>query len=236
MNAMMGHLQRELEKLKKRILALGAAVEGRVQASVRAVERLDAEKAKWVVDADHEIDETEVEVEEECLKLLALYQPVAVDLRFIACVIKINNDLERIGDEAVNIARRVLDMVRDAGPGDQCSFDVRSLGEKSLAMLQQSLDALVHLDTDLAYRVLATDDDVDSLYWQSARGLIEEMKAGPGRVEFLLSQVFVARHLERIGDHATNIAEEVIHLVQGEVIRHRAFRERRKPPPETPLV
>jgi phosphate transport system protein len=215
------HLQRELEKLKKRILTLGAAAEARVQLAIRAMETMDKEKAGWIINSDHEIDEMEVEVEEECLKLLALYQPVAVDLRFIAVVIKINNDLERIGDEAVNIARRVLSMADEPRGEEKDIFDVRMMGEKSLTMLQRSLDALVYMDTDLAYRVLVEDDEVDELNHEVHKLVFETVKKDPQKVGYWLNTLLVARHLERIGDHATNISEEVIYLVQGQVVRHK---------------
>ena len=220
---MIGHLQRELEKLKKRILALGALAEARVGAAVKAVESLDEKTADWIVAADHEVDEEEVEVEEECLKLLALYQPVAVDLRFIAVVIKINNDLERIADEAVNMARRVRDIRRLAEApesGRAKVFDVRRMGEATLSMLEKSLDALVHMDTDLAYKVLAMDDDVDEMYKDAFEALTAAIRREPDRAGLWLNLLLAARHLERIGDHATNVAEEVIYLVQGQTIRH----------------
>ncbi|MFP4476750.1 MAG: phosphate signaling complex protein PhoU [Desulfatibacillaceae bacterium] len=218
---MVVHLQRELEKLKKRILTLGAAAEGRVQLAVRAVETLDRDKARWIMKSDHEIDEMEVEVEEECLKLLALYQPVAVDLRFISVVIKINNDLERIGDEAVNISRRVLSIIEESATDLPAMFDVRTMGERSLAMLQKSLDALVHVDTDLAYRVLIDDDEVDKLNHEVHDMVFDRIKEQPEHAPYWLNALLVARHLERIADHATNIAEEVIYLVQGQVVRHK---------------
>jgi phosphate transport system protein len=229
---MIGHLQRELEKLKKQILALGALAESRVEASIKAVEDMDETAAQWIITADHEVDEKEVEVEEECLKLLALYQPVAVDLRFIAVVIKINNDLERIADEAVNIARRVKDIRRLESPpenGRTIAFDIREMGEKTLVMLKKSLDALVHLDTDLAYMVLFRDDEVDELYRKASGALQEAIRMDPNQVGLWLNLLLTARHLERIGDHATNIAEEVIYLVQGQTVRHMNVKSLKQP-------
>jgi phosphate transport system protein len=214
------HLQRELEKLKQSILALGAVTEGRVQTAVRAVESLDEKSAKWIMDSDYEIDEMEVDIEEECLKLLALYQPVAVDLRFIAVVIKINNDLERIGDEAANIAHRILEMAQSSRGSTQEVFDAPAMGDKVLAMLQQSLDALVHLDTNLANKILQADQQVDAAYWAAFRAITKIITENPHQVNYWINLLLVARHLERIADHATNVAEEVIYLVKGEVVRH----------------
>lgn len=207
--------------MKQRILALGATTEGRVQTALRAVESLDEKSAKWIMDSDYEIDEMEVEIEEECLKLLALYQPVAVDLRFIAVVIKINNDLERIGDEAANIAHRILEMTQSNRGSTQEVFDAPAMGDKVLAMLQQSLDALVHLDTNLANKILQADQQVDAAYWAAFKAITKAMTENPHQVNYWINLLLVARHLERIADHATNVAEEVIYLVKGEVVRHK---------------
>lgn len=154
-------LQIEIDNLKKQILSLGAIVEEQVNLAIKALEKKDMEIAKNVIKVDKKIDEIEVEVEEECLKILALHQPVAVDLRFITAVIKINNDLERIGDEAVNIAERVIYL--GSRPPLDVSFDYREMSEKTIKMLKDSLDALVSLDIDLAYKVRLDDDEVDEL-------------------------------------------------------------------------
>ena len=146
------HFQRELEKIKKKILSLGAMVEERVRMAIQAIEEFDGEIAKKIILSDHEIDEMEVEVEEECLKVMALHQPVAVDLRFLVAVIKINNDLERIGDQAVNIAQRVKTITKKER--FDFVFDYSVMAEKAEAMLKMSLDALVNLDDDLALKVL----------------------------------------------------------------------------------
>jgi phosphate transport system protein len=155
-------LQKELEEIKKRILALGAMVEERVRMAIKAIEDWDAYLAEEILKRDYEIDELEIEVEEECLKILALHQPVAVDLRFLIAVIKINNDLERIGDEAVNIGNRVLTIARRQRL--QLSFDYGVMAEKAASMLRMSLDALVNLDIDLAFKVLTMDDEVDHMH------------------------------------------------------------------------
>jgi phosphate transport system protein len=213
------HLQRELESLKKQILSLGAMVEERVRMAIEAFESRNGELAQQIIESDREIDEAEVEVEEECLKILALHQPVAVDLRFISAAIKINNDLERVGDEAVNIAERVDNIARRAPVN--VPFEYGAMAEKTEAMLRNSLDALVNLDADLAYKVCLSDDEVDDINRDIYDKIKEVIKAQPDRVGYLINLLFIARHLERIADHATNIAEEVIYMVEGEIPRHR---------------
>ena len=155
------HLRRELDKIKKKMLSLGALVEERARMAVEAVESRDGDVAEQIINSDWEIDEMEVEIEEECLKILALYQPVAVDLRLLVATIKINNDLERIGDEAVNIAERVQVVAKR--PPLEFVFDYTPMAEKVLAMLKMSLDALVNLDVDLAFKVIFMDDEVDEI-------------------------------------------------------------------------
>jgi phosphate transport system protein len=208
-----------LEKLKKRILSLGAMAEERVRMAIKAIETRDGDLAVKIMEADSEIDDTEVEVEEECLKILALHQPVAVDLRFISAVIKINNDLERIGDEAVNIAERVANIARRAPVPLPIHYD--EMAEKTEAMLKNSLDALVTLDTDLAYKVILADDEVDDMNRRVYDRVKEAIAQHPDRVGYLINFLFIARHLERIADHATNIAEEVIYMIEGVISRHK---------------
>ena len=213
------HLQRELESLKKQILSLGAMAEESVRMAVRAFETKDGELARRIIESDSKIDAAEVEVEEECLKIIALHQPVAVDLRFINIVIKINNDLERVGDEAVNIAERVENISKRLPLS--FPFDFAPMAEKAEAMLKDSLDALVNQDVDLAYKVCLDDDDVDRMNHMIYDEVKEAIKKQPDRVAYLLNLLLIARHLERIADHATNIAEEVIYMIEGEISRHR---------------
>ncbi|MGD8980661.1 MAG: phosphate signaling complex protein PhoU [Desulfobacterales bacterium] len=212
------HFDRELEKLKKKILSLGALVEERVYLAIKAIESRDPDLAKRIIRSDHEIDETEVEVEEECLKVLALYQPVAIDLRFIVAVIKINNDLERIGDEAVNIAERIQSIAKY--PKINFHFDYTEMAEIAAAMLKQSLDALVNLDIDTAFRILTLDDEVDDIQSNAYSQIKQAMREHPEGMTYLINLYLISRHLERVADHATNIAEEVIYLIEGEIIRH----------------
>jgi phosphate transport system protein len=212
------HFQRELEKIKKMLLSLGAMVEDRVRLATLAIKEWNAEQAEIIIRSDIEIDEMEVEVEEECLKVMALHQPVAVDLRFLVVVIKINNDLERIGDEAVNIARRVKTIVKFEEHG--ASFDYSEMAEKAGKMLKMSLDALVNLDDDLAWQVVTLDDEVDLIQTEAYEQIKREMFASSDQLKYWINVFLISRHLERLADHATNIAEEVIYLIEGEIVRH----------------
>jgi phosphate transport system protein len=213
------HLQREIERLKKQILALSAVVEDNVQKAVKAISDRDERLAGRVIDRDYDIDQMEVEVEEECLKILALHQPVAIDLRFIIAVLKINNDLERIGDLAVNIAERAIYL--SARQAVEVPFDLPKMASLTQTMLHQALDALVNLDTALASSVCAADDEVDAMnramYAQIERGI----GLHPEQIDILINLLAVSRQLERIGDHATNIAQDVIYMIDGQIVRHR---------------
>ena len=212
------HLQREIERLKKNLLSLCAIVEDQVQMAVRALLDRDVEAALAVEERDADIDHREVEVEEECLKTLALHQPVAVDLRFIIAALKINNDLERIGDLAVNIARKAASFAGE--PPMDIPFDIAGMWEKTQAMLRDSLDAMVNTDAALAARVCARDDEVDAIKRQIRVAVEERMQRRPQEVRALLRLLAVSRNLERIADCATNIAEDVIYMAEGRIIRH----------------
>jgi phosphate transport system protein len=212
------HFRKELENIKKRILTLGALVEDRVRLAVQSVDQVDAEIAGRIIKTDYEVDEMEVEVEEECLKVLALHQPVAVDLRFIIAVIKINSELERIGDQAVNIAQRVEIIAKRPKP--PFMFDYAVMAEKVQRMLKMSLDAFVNLDVDLAYKVITMDDEVDQIKNEAYDKIKQAIKDLPERVGYYINLLLISRHLERLADHATNVAEEVIYLVEGEIFRH----------------
>ncbi|MBW1929593.1 MAG: phosphate signaling complex protein PhoU [Deltaproteobacteria bacterium] len=213
------HLQVELEKLKKRILLMAGMAEESVQNAAKALKARDSELAQRIIDGDQVMNELEVEIEEECLKILALHQPVAVDLRFIVAVIKINNDLERVGDMAVNIAERVLVVAKK--PPVSFSFDFDEMATKVEAMLKLSLDSLVNLDVDMAYRVLLMDDEVDGLKIRCYDLVKDALRNEPDRANSLINLFLVSRHLERIADHATNIAEDVIYMVEGQIHRHK---------------
>jgi phosphate transport system protein len=214
------HLQIEIDKLKRSILALGALVEEDLQRALRAVAEKDPVLAQRVIDADREIDQFEVDVEEECLKILALHQPAAVDLRFIVAVMKLNGDLERIGDLAVNIAEQAIALAASRSSAVVIDLAYPLMGEKAQWMLRRSLDALVNQDSRLARQVCAGDDDVDALNREVYDQVVQGIGRHPGAVDQLIRLLDVAHHLERIADHATNIAEDVVYLVEGVIVRH----------------
>jgi phosphate transport system protein len=211
-------LQREIERLKKQLLSLCALVEDQVQLAVRALLVRDPDMARGVEQRDIEIDHREVEVEEELLKTLALHQPVASDLRLIVAALKINNDLERIGDLAVNIARKAATFASQ--PPMDIPFDLAGMWEKTQLMLRDSLDALVNLNPGLANDVCARDNEVDHLKREIRHKAESMMERDPSKVVPLLTLLAVSRNLERIADHATNIAEDVIYMAEGRIIRH----------------
>jgi phosphate transport system protein len=211
-------LSAEINKLKKSILTMGAVVDERVLQSVKAVHERDERLAKKIIDGDPEVDRLEVDLEEECLKILALHQPVAIDLRFIVAVIKINSDLERIADLAVNIAERVAFLATQARI--EVSPDLSLMSEKVKIMMKKCLDAFVNMDSALAKEVIPMDDVVDDLNRSMFKSLERGMVEKPERIGCLIHILSVSRYLERIADHATNIAEDVIYMIEGEIVRH----------------
>lgn len=216
---MSAHLNKEIDNLKKELLTLCSMVEDSLWQAVKSIKNRDVELAKKVIDSDIEIDRMEVKVEEDCLKILALHQPVAIDLRFIITALKINSDLERIGDLAVNIAER--SQFLSARKQFDMLFDFEIMAEKTQAMVKKSLDALVNIDCDLANKVCLADDEVDDMNRQMYDQVKEQVKQSPKNVETLIHLLSISRHLERIADHATNIAEDVIYMVKGEIVRHK---------------
>jgi phosphate transport system protein len=213
------HLQQEIEKLKNQLLTLVATAKDAVEKAVKSVDERDAALAQAVIDGDFELDRAEVGLEEDCLKILALYQPVATNLRVIVSVMKMNNDIERIGDLAVNIAERALFLCSKAPV--EAPSDLAEMRAKALAMLTGSVDALVRLDTQRAREIRAADDEVDDINRQLFKEFAAAVRRNPDHVESLLSYLSVGRHLERIADYATNIAEDVIYLMEGEIVRHK---------------
>jgi len=213
------HIEHQIQQLKQLILRFGTIVEESINRSNIALFKKDVALARRVMDNDSEIDRMEVEVEEECLKILALYQPVAADLRFVVAVLKINNDLERIGDLARNIAKRVAQL-ENTGPYE-LPHEIPLMAKQAEEMVKKSLDAVVNGDPDLA-RLIREEDDVVDAGRQTVRKLMmEQIKQNPESVESLLRINSVSKHLERIADMATNIAEDVIYMVEGEIVRHR---------------
>ena len=213
------HIERQIESLKERILRVGTLVEEAISKSITALINRDVPLAQRVMANDEEIDRMEVEVEEECLKILALYQPVAADLRFVVAVIKINNDLERMGDLAKNIAKRVAQL---AGQTIDLPAEIRSMAMQAQEMVKQCLDAVVRGDPALARQVREEDDAVDAARQRVQRRVMAGIKADPENAESLLRINSVSKHIERIADMATNIAEDVVYMVEGDIVRHRS--------------
>lgn len=212
------HLAREIENLKREILTLGAMAELAVRQATSALEDRNEQLAHSVIGNDAALDEKEVQIEEDCLKTLALHQPVAIDLRFIVAVLKINSDLERVGDLAVNVAERAAFLATQ--PSVDIVFDFRAMADKAQEMLRRSLDSLVNLSADRAREVLRSDDEIDAMNRRTYRIVQEAIHAHPHRTESLIHMLSAARHLERIADHATNIAEDVIYMIEGVIVRH----------------
>lgn len=213
------HLERDLDHLQRDILALAASVEEAIHKGIRALQNRDVELAREVINGDSQIDEEENQIEEECLKMLALHQPVARDLRRIASALMINMDLERMADLAEDIAERAIALAE--GPHLTIPEYLQRMTDLTTAMVQESLDAFVNLDTRLARTVCRLDDQVDRYNDEVIAEIIKMMQDDSTMVESGLSLFSATRHLERIADHATNIAEEVIYLVEGEIVRHR---------------
>ncbi|MBU2538477.1 MAG: phosphate signaling complex protein PhoU [Proteobacteria bacterium] len=212
------HMQHDIDKLKAKIIAMGEAVEDRVYQATLSVINRDPGKANAVIKGDREIDDMEVDIEEDCLKILALYQPVAIDLRFIVAALKINSDLERIGDLAVNIAERGLFLA--AQDKFEIPFDLSAMVNLAEKMVTESIDSLINHDVRLAHQIRAADDNMDAMNREMYTKLKGMLTTDTEHVNNLLHVLSVGRHLERIADHATNIAEDVIYLVDAQIIRH----------------
>jgi len=213
------HLEVELAALKQKLFTLTALVDEVLIKAVRSLKEKNKPLAKEVIDLDNRIDQMEVEVEEECLKIMALHQPVAIDLRYIIGVLKMNNDLERIGDLAVNISERTLYILK--GPEmTENPFNFDLMVEKTHEMVKKCFDALVNMDVDLAKEVMHQDNEVDDINREMHHLFFDEVKKSPGHIVTLMSYLSVSRHLERIADYATNIAEDVIYMVEGTIVRH----------------
>lgn len=218
--AMAKHLQRDLDNLQQDILALAGLVEGAIHKAIRALRERDVKAAREVIAVDPQIDTEENHIEEECLKILALHQPVAVDLRRIASAMMINIDLERMGDLAEEIAERAVHLASMPRlPIDDANLQMMT--DLTTMMVRQSLDSFVNLSTEQAQVVMRMDDEVDRLNVEIIKAVVAAMKRQPDLVDAGLSMFSAVRHLERIADHATNIAEDVIYLVEGEIVRHR---------------
>ncbi len=212
------HFEREIAQLKKNLLLLGAMVEESLDKAREALLERDHKLAKQVIKSDEHIDLKEIEIEEDCLKILALHQPVAVDLRFVVSVLKINNDLERIGDLATGIARRVKALTNH--PGIAIPDPISQMAFLAKDMVKQSLDALVNLDDTLAEEIINRDRKMDKLHRSMYTFTYDKIASDRERSPAWMEVITISRFLERIADHATNIAEDVIYLIKGEIIRH----------------
>lgn len=213
------HLHRDLDKLKKEVLRLGNMVELAINNAFLALNNRDSSYVEEVVTNEEQINEMEVQIEEECLKILALHQPVAVDLRFLVVVLKVNNDLERMGDIAKNIAERAKDLM-ESGDIPDLGQPMQGLPDLVRTMVRSSLDSLVKLDDQLARKIIEMDDEVDQInrdMYAAVKSLVAEQ---PSVADSAINLLSCSRNMERIGDLATNIAEDVIFVVEGKVVRH----------------
>jgi len=212
------HFDEELKELNKQLLKMSALVEGAISRSVKALVERKVDLAEEVIKSDKDINMLEIEIDELCHRLLALRQPLAVDLRFITSAMKINNDLERIGDQAVNIAQRTQEMIKQ--PLLKPLIDIPRMATLAQKMVKHSIDALVNKDEALARDVCKRDDEVDNLNDQVFRELLTYIMQDPKTTTRAVELILVGRHLERIADHATNIAEDVIYFLKGKIIKH----------------
>jgi phosphate transport system protein len=217
------HFEDELKTLKTRLLEMGALVEDRVHRAVHSLIDRKSEEAEAIIAGDREVNELHIEIDDRCLKLLATQTPLAVDLRLITSAMKINSDLERIGDQAVNVAENVVKILPQ--PPLKPLIDIPRMAEIAERMTRDALDSFVKRDPELARDVLRRDDEVDQLKDQVFRELLTYMMADPGTIQRALALILISRNLERIADHATNIAEDVIFLVEAKDVRHHHLEE-----------
>lgn len=208
----------ELEKLNKKLLMMSAMIEERVRKATQVIVTKDQEIIQQIIFSDYEVDELEIEIEEDCLKILALHQPVARDLRFLIAVIKINNELERIADIAVSIAMRI-DNISKFTHQQAIAYDFTTMSDQAVKMLKKSIDALVNADARLARSIFLDDDLVDECRNRCYEDIKERIRNDPEHPGFHINTYLLARHLERIADRAVNIAEEVIYVVEGTITR-----------------
>lgn len=218
MSPMQRHFHDELERLKQTVLAMSALVEDQIRLSMRALIERDDALARRVLELERRVNDYDVEIDARCIELLALYQPAAGDLRFITTAMKIVTDLERMGDQAEGIARRAIQLNRE--PQLKPYIDLPRMAERVQGMVKASLDAFVTRDARLARQVCASDDEVDALNEQIFRELLTYMTSDAGTIPRAILLILIARSLERIGDHATNVAEMVIYLVESKLVRH----------------
>lgn len=211
-------LEKEISGLKEKLLGMGALVENQVERSIKSLVDRDNDLARDVINVDHEVNRLEVEIDEECIRLLALRQPEAGDLRFITTAMKIVTDIERIGDLGVDVAERALELNEE--PLLKPYIDIPRMARAAEQMLKNALDAFVNRDAELARSVLGADDFVDDLNKQIFRELLTFMIEDARTISRAIRISYISKYLERVADHATNIAEMVVYLVEGKIIRH----------------
>lgn len=220
----------ELEEIKNHLLEMGGRVEQQLSAAVEALVGRDSGAAEKVIEGDHEVNNMEIAIDDECATILARRQPAASDLRLVVTVIKINTDVERIGDEAAKIARQAIRLTEE-GTSPTSFVEIRHIGSHVASMLNKALDAFARLDVEMAVEVVREDSDVDKEYGSALRSLMTFMMEDPRDIGAILNEMWALRSLERIGDHASNIAEHVVYLVRGLDLRHQSlevFEERVK--------
>lgn len=217
---MTAHLENALDRLRTHLVELASQAEEQVRAAIVAQAQRDKALAAKIIDSDTEIDKKEVEIEEECLQVLALYQPVANDLRLVVSILKINNELERVGDYAVTIAERALYLADHELP--VTPIDYQAMADKAMTMLHHSIEAMINLNPGLARTVCRSDIEVDRIHHDNYMAVDEMVQKFPVYARFFMQYVSISRCLERIADQATNIAEDVIYLVEGRIVRHDA--------------
>jgi len=214
-------LEEEISKLKKMLFEMAASVEEMIAKSIKALKDRNMIMAEEVIKGDQKINEMEVEIDNQCIRILALYHPEAADLRTVSMIMKINNDLERIGDHAVNIAEKTIYLADK--PPVKPLIDIPKMADKAIQMLQESLDAFVNKDAELAVDVCKKDDDVDELEPQIVRALVTYMSSDPQTIDRSLALILIAREIERVADLATNIAEDTYYIASGKMLKHHSF-------------
>ncbi len=212
----------ELEGVKNRLLEMGGKVEEQLNAAVDSILAGDSGSAESIINRDHEVNQMEMQIDDECATILARRQPAASDLRLVVTIIKVNTDMERIGDEAAKIARQAVKLLEE-GASPSNYVEVRHIGAHVASMLRKALDAFARLDVDLAVEVVKEDADVDKEYGSAMRSLVTFMMEDPRDIGAILNEMWALRSLERIGDHASNIAEHVVYLVRGLDVRHQSL-------------
>lgn len=214
-------LEEEISKLKKMLFEMASSVEEMIAKSIKALKDRNMIMAEEVIKSDHKINDMEIEIDNQCIRILALYHPEAADLRTVSMIMKINNDLERIGDHAVNIAEKTIYLADK--PPVKPLIDIPKMADKAIQMLQESLDAFVNKDAELAIEVCKKDDDVDALEPQIVRELVTYMISDPQTIDRSLTLILIAREIERVADLATNIAEDTYYIASGKILKHHTF-------------